>query len=147
MSTRPLSQSLQGYLPGWEFNSKRIALVADAAMIVERSNQSVRCLEAVLFFFRLAAGRVPTATPLQKNQLAAPPRFCFCCAGVVTCCFYCLRRCLLLLLCQYISRCRASFSKPSKIKGLRFSVGRRRAQKNRVPVTDEPGFCYAVRLR
>ncbi|WP_311058463.1 hypothetical protein, partial [Pseudomonas aeruginosa] len=64
-----MSQSLQGYLPGWEFNSKRIALVADAAMIVERSNQSVRCLKAVLFFFRLAAGRVPTATPLQKNQL------------------------------------------------------------------------------
>ncbi|MFG8983345.1 hypothetical protein ACEPW6_22205, partial [Pseudomonas aeruginosa] len=63
-----MSQSLQGYLPGWEFNSKRIALVADAAMIVERSNQSVRCLKAVLFFFRLAAGRVPTATPLQKNQ-------------------------------------------------------------------------------
>ena len=128
LSTRPLSQSLQGYLPGWEFNSKRIALVADAAMIVERSNQSVRCLEAVLFFFRLAAGRVPTATPPKESvSCASAILFLLCWSRYVL--FLLSSSLLVIVVVPIHKQMPCQFSKPSKIKGLRFSVGRRRAQK------------------
>lgn len=45
-----------------------------------RSNQFRLCLRAVFVVLGLVAGQAPNATPLQKNQLAAPPPCCFYCA-------------------------------------------------------------------
>ena len=45
-------------------------------------------------------GEPNRATPLQKNQFAAPPPCCSCCVGVVTSCFYCVGSAFLFLLCE-----------------------------------------------
>jgi hypothetical protein len=63
-------------------------LDADAAVIHPGSNQCWLCFSAVFIVLGLIVGRTPKANPLQKNQLAAPPRCCFCCAGAVLYCFY-----------------------------------------------------------
>ena len=47
------------------------------AMII-RSNQFRRYLGVVFIILGLVVGQAPNTTPLQKNQLAAPPPCCSC---------------------------------------------------------------------
>lgn len=70
----PGSPWLTGCSLEWGANSKRISLDADAAI-----NQPVRVLpEGSFVVLGLVAGAEPlAATPLQKNQLAAPPSLLF----------------------------------------------------------------------
>ena len=82
--------------------------------VISDPTSSGSALSAVFVVLCLVAGQAPFTTPLQNNQLTAPPHFCFCCTGVVTSYFYCFSWSFLLLLCQIESRSRANFLKPFK---------------------------------
>ena len=78
-------------------NSKRISLVADFALIFDPTSAGPACCS--FYCSRPGRGANPVASPLQKNQLAAPPPSCRYFAGAVTSCS-CYGSCLLLLLCH-----------------------------------------------
>ena len=86
-------------------NSKRISLVADFALIFDPTSAGPACCS--FYCSRPGRGANPVASPLQKNQLAAPPPSCRYFAGAVTSCS-CYGSCLLLLLCHLESICCAS---------------------------------------
>ena len=66
--------------------------------VISDPTSSGSALSAVFVVLCLAMGQAPITTPLQKNQLAAPPHCCFCWAGVDVSCFYCSGQFLLLFL-------------------------------------------------
>ena len=89
LDARSIKSETLGIPPKLGVNSKRIALDADATLVM-RPNQYRHCFVAVFIVLGLVVGQAPKAIPFQKNQLAAPPRCCFYCAGVGTSYFYCL---------------------------------------------------------
>lgn len=137
--TRSFQLSPLGIAPTLGAKSKRIALVAVLPLITGIQPVQALLMQLLLFSAWLW-GKPHLAVPLQKNQLATPPPSCIYSARAGTSCSYCGSACYCCCA-RYKAFAVPVFEIAYKTIGYGFSWCFH-SIKNRVPVTDEPGFCY-----